>query len=73
MDARPRGADCTEAVHATIEVDPIGDGSWAHYATFQLANMAAYVHHEFPDAFRAHWVWAKSSGDAQLTAQFHCR
>ena len=60
----------SEPVRVSIEVDPLGDGTWVEYASFPLATKGSYVHHEFPDAYSAHWVRARSSGDARLTAQF---
>lgn len=60
-------------VDIALEVDFLGDGTWANYATFPLRGKGAYAHHEFPDAFSAHWVRARASRDAQLTAQFHYR
>lgn len=56
----------------TIEVDFLGNGSWQEYKTLEIAP-GKYVHHEFPDAFSAHWVRLKLDADAKATAQFHYR
>ncbi|AQT69035.1 hypothetical protein STSP2_02216 [Anaerohalosphaera lusitana] len=53
----------------TVEVDFLGDGMWKEYETFNL-EPGGYVHHEFPDAFSAHWVRLKTDGDCKATAQF---
>ncbi len=64
-------------IEVVVEVDFLGDGTWAEYATFRLdpkgSAANSYLHHEFPDAFGAHWVRTRATRDARLTAQFHYR
>ena len=58
-----------EGVTFTIEVDFLGNGTWKPYDQFGVvAN--GYVHHEFPDAFSAHWVRVTPSADCVATAYF---
>jgi hypothetical protein len=50
----------------TVEVDFLGTGAWKKYK--QLAVPAdRYVHHEFPDAFSAHWVRVRAGSACQAT------
>lgn len=62
-----------ERMEVSLQVDFLGDGTWAPYETFRLDGKGAYVHHEFPDAFSAHWVRAVALGDAKLTVQLFYR
>lgn len=55
----------------TIEVDPLGDGTWLRYLECSLDAENNYVHHEFPPGFSAHWVRARSSADGIVSVQFH--
>ncbi|MBN2136503.1 MAG: hypothetical protein JW720_01720 [Sedimentisphaerales bacterium] len=54
----------------TIEVDFLGNGSWSHYKTVSVSAQNKYEHHEFPDAFSAHWVRLKVHSDCKATAYF---
>ncbi len=56
-------------VAVTLEVDFLGDGTWVTYDVLDLAP-GAYVHHEFPDAFSAHWIRLRTSVACRATAQF---
>lgn len=53
-----------------IDVDFLGDGTFAPYARLDL-GAGEYVHHEFPPGFSAHWVRLVACTPAILTAQFH--
>lgn len=64
-----REDDGATPVDVVVEVDFLGDGTWAEYGRHRLEGKGAYIHHEFADAFGAHWVRVKASGDATLTAQ----
>ncbi|HLA38805.1 MAG TPA: hypothetical protein VJ417_02360, partial [Candidatus Glassbacteria bacterium] len=57
------------AAEVTVEVDFLGDGSWKKYESFTLAS-GAYLHHEFPVGFSAHWVRLVCDSDCTLSAQF---
>jgi hypothetical protein len=48
----------------TVEVDFLGKGAWKKYGEIAV-EAKGYAHHEFPDAFSAHWV--------RLTADRACR
>ena len=52
-----------------VQVDFRGDGDWRSYDSFTVAP-DGYVHHEFPDAFSAHWVRLVAEHDCVATAQF---
>jgi len=52
-----------------IEVDFLGNGSWKEYDSFKVPG-GGYVHHEFPDAFSAHWVRITAEQDCTATAYF---
>jgi hypothetical protein len=58
-----------KAVTFTIEVDFLGDGSWHPCLTHEI-SAGGYGHHEFPDAFSAHWVRIKTDTDCRATAYF---
>lgn len=53
-----------------IEVDFMGNGTWKTYDVLKV-DAKGYTHHEFPDAFSAHWVRIRADGDCTATAQFH--
>jgi hypothetical protein len=61
-------AQCPVAI--TIEVDFMGDGTWRTYDVLEV-GADGYAHHEFSDAFSAHWVRVKTDKDCTATAQFH--
>ena len=52
-----------------VEVDFLGDGSWAPYGSYTV-EPGGYVHHEFPAGFSAHWVRVTSDTDCTATAYF---
>lgn len=60
--------EAAEAVEFTVEVDFQGTGRWHTYATLTVPP-AGYAHHEFPDAFSAHWVRVTAGADCTATAQ----
>ncbi len=61
--------DAAEPVTFTIEVDPVGDGSWKTYAKIAVPP-GAYEHHEFPAGFGAHWARVTVDRDCKATAWF---
>jgi hypothetical protein len=61
--------DASAAVNVTVEVDFLGNGRWAKYDTLEVPGQG-YVHHEFPDAFSAHWVRVTADKDCTATAYF---
>ncbi len=61
--------DSPEAARFTIEVDFLGDGTWAVYDTLTVAA-GGYGHHEFPDGFSAHWVRVRCGTPCRATAYF---
>jgi len=58
-----------ETVTIVIEVDFLGDGTWVVYAT-EPVSPGAYLHHEFPDGFSAHWVRLRCDTPCRATAHF---
>lgn len=60
--------ESSQTVRFTVEVDFLGDGTWHHYADFDVAS-AGYVHHEFPAGFSAHWVRLRADKACTATAQ----
>jgi len=62
--------DASQPISVTIEVDFMGSGTWS---TYELLKVGAkgYAHHEFPDAFSAHWVRLSMDADCVASAQFH--
>ena len=58
-----------EMVTFTVEVDFLGHGSWHAYGDFAVSP-GGYGHHEFPDAFSAHWVRVTADGDCRASACF---
>lgn len=57
------------SVRFAVEVDFIGDGSWATYATIEVPP-GGYIPHVFPAGFSAEWVRATASHDCTATAHF---
>jgi hypothetical protein len=51
-----------------VEVDFLGDGTWRPYGSFEVAP-GGYVHHEFPDAYSAHWVRVRADGACRASVQ----
>lgn len=61
--------EADDAVEFHVEVDFLGTQKWKTYDTIPvLAN--GYVHHEFPDAFSAHWVRLTVDKPCRATAHF---
>lgn len=54
----------------TIEVDPLGDGTWVQYKDLEVPSGNGYVHHEFPDGFSAHWVRVVVNGSVTASVEF---
>ena len=52
-----------------VEVDFLGDGTWRPYGSFTV-EPGGYVHHEFPDAYSAHWVRVRADRACQASVQF---
>jgi hypothetical protein len=62
--------DASEPTTFVLEIDFLGDGSWQPYESFVIDAEQNYVHHEFPDAFSAHWVRARVDRDCRATVYF---
>jgi len=62
--------DAPEPVQFDIEVDFLGDGHWVPYDSVTVRPGTGYAHHEFPDAFSAHWVRLKAGAACKATAHF---
>ncbi len=61
--------DAGKTVNITIEVDFLGNGAWHAYADMAVpAN--GYIHHEFPQAFSAHWARVVADTSCTATAMF---
>ena len=60
--------DAGKPVAFTIEVDFMGHGQWAPYATIESDG---YAHHVFPTGFSAHWLRLVPHADCTATAQLH--
>jgi hypothetical protein len=58
-----------EAVSFTLEVDFLGNGSWQTYDSLAVAP-GSYFHHEFPDAFSAHWIRIRVDRPCTATVYF---
>lgn len=52
-----------------VQVDILGDGTWATYETL-TAKPNGYTYHTFPEGFTAHWVRVVSDRDCTATAMF---
>jgi len=64
--------DANTAVTFKVEVDFLGDGTWAPYMKLNVpAN--GYVPHVFPAGFGAEWVRVTSEGECRATAHFTYR
>jgi hypothetical protein len=59
--------DGAQAVKFTVEADFLGNGRWVTYDAFTVPGKG-YRHHEFPDAFSAHWVRVTASRACTATA-----
>jgi hypothetical protein len=56
-----------ESVTFTVEVDFLGTGDWATYASIEVPA-GGYVPHVFPEGYSAHWVRVVSNRDCTATA-----
>ena len=61
--------DAQQPVTFEIQVDILGDGTWATYQALP-AKANGYTYHTFPDGFTAHWVRVVSDRDCTATAMF---
>jgi hypothetical protein len=61
--------DSSADVKFDVQVDFLGDGEWRSYGKFDVAG-GAYLHHEFPGGFSAHWVRLVADKDCTATAYF---
>jgi len=62
--------DADHPVRFQLEVDFLGDGSWAMYKTFDVPPRG-YVPHVFPEGFSAHWLRVAVDRDCVATAYLH--
>ena len=58
-----------EDVTFTVEVDFLGTGAWKTYRQITVPA-EGYAHHEFPDAYSAHWVRVRADRACRATASF---
>lgn len=61
--------DLERAVDFSVEVDCLGNQTWKTYAVLSVGG-GEYVHHEFPEAFSAHWVRVTAEANCRATAYF---
>ena len=61
--------DSDEPVRFTIEVDFLGNQTWKVYDAITV-QPGAYVHHEFPIGFSAHWIRVTVDVNCKATAYF---
>jgi len=61
--------DAEKSVNFEIEIDFLGNGTWMPYKTITVSSKG-YEHHEFPDAFSAHWVRIRAGDACKATAYF---
>lgn len=61
--------DSFEEVTYKIEVDFLGNGTWKTYDKITVPPNG-YAHHEFPDAFSAHWVRVTVNKDCTTSVYF---
>jgi hypothetical protein len=53
-----------------VDVDFLGNGTWARYDSFEV-GAGGYRHHAFPPGFSAHWVRLSVSSDCVATGYLH--
>jgi hypothetical protein len=58
-----------EDVTFAVEVDFLGVGDWKTYKRITVPA-DGYEHHEFPDAYGAHWVRVRADRACRATASF---
>jgi len=56
-------------VTVDLEVDFLGNGSWAPFDSLQT-NARGYLHHAFPDGFSAHWIRLICRSTTSASAHF---
>jgi hypothetical protein len=61
--------DAEKSVNFEIEIDFLGNETWMPYKTITVSSKG-YEHHEFPDAFSAHWVRIRAGDACKATAYF---
>lgn len=61
--------EAAEPVTFTVEVDFLGTGDWKKYREIAVPA-GGYEHHEFPDAYSAHWVRVRAGRACRATASF---
>lgn len=61
--------DAKYPVTFTIEVDFLGNQTWATYDTITV-GAGGYAHHEFPTGYSAHWVRVTTNESCGVTAYF---
>lgn len=61
--------DADKSIDFAIEIDFLGNGTWMPYKTIAVSSKG-YEHHEFPDAFSAHWVRIRTGASCKATAYF---
>ncbi|MFH1999177.1 MAG: hypothetical protein ABIK28_05830 [Planctomycetota bacterium] len=61
--------DSKSPVRFKVEVDFLGNGTWKEYMTLAV-DPDQYIHHEFPDAFSAHWVRVTVDKACKATVYF---
>ncbi len=54
----------------TIQIDPLGDGTWVDAGMIEIPWGERAAFHGFPEGFSAHWVRLVPHSDAVLSAQF---
>ncbi len=62
-------ARAERTVRFAVEVDFLGDGSWAPYTECEVQR-GGYVCHVFPAGFSAHWVRVTAGAACRATAYF---
>jgi len=61
--------ESNQEIEFKVEVDILGNNTWSTYKTIKVgAN--GYEHHEFPDAFSAHWVRITPNKSAEKVSGF---
>jgi hypothetical protein len=61
--------DSNREMEFTIEVDVLGNNTWSTYAILKVPAKG-YVHHEFPDAYSAHWIRVRANVSAEKVSAF---
>lgn len=59
--------DARSAVTFTIEIDPVGNGTWMNYKTVTVAPGATF-RYNFPEGFQARWIRFSSNQACKATA-----